>query len=81
MYDPQSPCKCYSLEKIADYLDPPFKSRWFGDIELLRRIGGRNSENQCFEFVMNGWEDKKDGALRIRSLFRVFLDFFKAYWG
>jgi len=76
-YDPQSPCKAYRLESIQNGLKEKFKSRWFGDVELLYRLRKMNLELKCKEFVLEEWHDKPHGKLAIRSIFKVALDLTK----
>lgn len=76
-YDPQSPCKVYNLKSIHDNLNKRFKSRWFGDVELLFRSRNNRKPLVCKEFLLEEWEDKPDGKLRIISVFKVFTDLLK----
>ena len=76
-YDPQSPCKVYNLKSIQDHLIKKFKSRWFGDVELLFRSRNNRKPLVCREFLLEEWQDKPDGKLKIISVFKVFADLIK----
>jgi glycosyltransferase involved in cell wall biosynthesis len=76
-YDPQSPCKVYKVSSIQSALQRRFKSRWFGDVELLYRLKKAKHDVICKEFVLNDWQDKPDGKLGIRSVFSVIWDLIK----
>ena len=76
-YDPQSPCKVYRLKSIQDDLIKNFKSRWFGDVELLYRSRNNGKPLRCKEFLLEEWHDKPDGNLKISSVFQVLTDLVK----
>lgn len=77
IYDPQSPCKVYNLNRVSPFLDSPFRTRWFGDLELIIRIRNANETISIFEFPLTYWRDLPDGALGIRSSFKVILELCK----
>jgi dolichyl-phosphate beta-glucosyltransferase len=75
IYDPQSPCKVYKVQEVLPYLHRKFETKWFGDIELLGRIG--KSSNQVFEFPLESWRDMKGGKLSISKALFVVIDLIK----
>ena len=78
IYDPMSPLKAYRLSSlgILDYYKP--RTKWFGEIELLRFIYAARNENFCLvEVPMHHWRDKAGGHLGIRSFFAISLDYIR----
>lgn len=77
-YDIQSPCKVYRLSLIIDELQLPFKTKWFGDVELILRLKGKNQKVlEVHEFPLNYWRDVPEGNLGMKSVLKVLLDLFK----
>jgi glycosyltransferase involved in cell wall biosynthesis len=76
-YDPQSPCKAYKLKSVIPLLNKPLKTRWFGDIELLRRARKSEQKIKTTEFTLEEWKDVPDGKIKLGSLFAVAVDFLK----
>jgi len=77
IYDPQSPCKVYNLNEVSPFLVSPFRTRWFGDLELIIRIRNENKKYSIVEFPLTYWRDLPGGALSFRSSLKVLLDLYK----
>ena len=75
VYDPQSPCKVYKIQEVSPYLHRKFETKWFGDIELLGRIG--KDSNQVYEFPLLRWNDIEGGKLSISRALIVVIDLIK----
>jgi dolichyl-phosphate beta-glucosyltransferase len=77
-YDIQSPCKVYRLNLIIDELQLPFKTKWFGDVELILRLKGKSQKVlEVHEFPLSYWRDVPEGNLGLKSALKVFLDLLK----
>lgn len=77
-YDIQSPCKVYNLNLIIQELQSPFKTKWFGDVELILRLKGKNQKFlEVHEFPLNYWRDVPEGNLGMKSALKVLLDLMK----
>jgi glycosyltransferase involved in cell wall biosynthesis len=77
MYDTQSPLKIYNLEICKLLENHRFRTRWFGDVEIIlgnqlyfRKAGIR-------EFPLDNWVDISQGYFTVRNYHEVFFDLLK----
>lgn len=77
MYDTQSPLKIYNLDVCANLLNHKFKTRWFGDVEIILARKSYFEENGIREFVLVNWIDISGGHFTIRKYHEVVLDLLK----
>ena len=71
IYDPQSGFKLFRVsEKLRLSLSKPFKTRWFGDIELITNLWSLSSL-VIKECPVTEWKDVKGGNLKISSVFAI----------
>ena len=78
VYDTQCGAKLLKRELVSELLERPFVTKWFFDVELLRRCikkYGRNEvEKHVTEVPLKKWVDT--GSSKV-NLFRCMLDFIK----
>lgn len=75
MYDPQSPCKVYKRNQVLPALKDTFRTKWFGDLELILRIDAI----KIYEFPLNFWRDVPSGKLGYKSILGVLTDLFRLF--
>ena len=74
MYDTQSPLKIYNLDVCADLLNHDFKTRWFGDVEIILSRKSYFEKNGIREFALSNWVDIAGSHFTIRRYHEVVLD-------
>lgn len=81
-YDPQSPCKIFRCSKLKESLDHPFKTRWFGEVELLTRMmtGNNSQQIRLKEFPILSWNDVDGSHFNLRSISNVVFDLIRVHF-
>lgn len=78
VYDTQCGAKLYAKESIRAITAEKFVTRWFFDVEILRRLlmfyGRERIVNSSFELPLLSWEDKKGSKI---NYLRCLYDFIK----
>ena len=76
VYDTQCGAKIFTAEAASAAFDKPFVTRWFFDVEVIRRLQRlRSSEDPgVLEYPVGCWIDAPGSKV---SYFRAFLDFLK----
>ena len=77
MYDTQSPLKIYNLEICQFLRNYKFRTRWFGDVEIILSNKVYFQKTGIREFALDSWEDVSDGYFTKRNYFKVFFDLFR----
>ena len=76
VYDTQCGAKIFSAEAAHALFEKKFVSKWFFDVEILRRmlkIYGKDQVLQrSLEYPLNKWQDRKGSKIRY---FSAFIDF------
>jgi dolichyl-phosphate beta-glucosyltransferase len=71
IYDPQSGLKIFKVsENLKSSLSLPFKTKWFGDVELISRLWAFQ-DLEIRESPLATWKDVDGGNLKISSVFAV----------
>lgn len=73
MYDPQTPCKIYNLKLLKNSYLTEFRTRWFSDVELIKRLP-LELQNSIYEFPMKDWRDVPEGHLKIISFPKILME-------
>lgn len=77
VYDTQCGAKFYAAETIEEVFQTPFVTRWFFDVEILKRlirIYGRDKViEDCFEYPLHCWEDKSGSKIRLFAVLKDFI--------
>lgn len=78
VYDTQCGAKIYHIRTIGNVFHRPFVTKWFFDVEILRRLinvyGKENIINNAIEYPLHCWIEKTGSKLR---LFAVLWDFIR----
>ena len=79
MYDPQSPCKWFRVDRaFARAVARPCSSRWFGEAELLARLSDTHARSGglvVVEYPLTSWHDAEGGHLSPRKFPSIVQDF------
>lgn len=71
IYDMQSGLKIFKVsEHFLDAINLPFKTRWFGDVELYLRLCV-NGPNPVYELPIASWTEISGGKLSLRNVFEI----------
>jgi len=70
MYDPQTPCKIYNLKLLKDSYLTVFRTSWFSDVELIKRLPSE-LKNSIYEFPMKDWRDVPAGHMKLVSFPKI----------
>ena len=73
-YDPQTGFKIFYLNKeISTLFDEKFRTRWFFDIEIIRRWERlKGNKIKIWEEPVASWSDVKGSKVNIFQYFRIF---------
>jgi hypothetical protein len=77
MYDTQSPLKIYNLEICRFLHNHKFRTRWFGDVEVILKNKDYFQLMGIREFAIEHWVDKAEGYFTFRNYHQVLIDLFK----
>ena len=75
-YDPQSGFKIFKVQRsLLKSLESPFRTRWFGDIEILTRLKKFSSAPlKIWEEPVLGWQDVQGSKIRFRGSLLIFIE-------
>lgn len=75
-YDPQSGFKIFKVQpSLLKSLENPFRTRWFGDIEILHRLKKFSSSTpKIWEEPVLGWQDVQGSKIRFKQLFVILFE-------
>ena len=77
VYDTQCGAKFYASETIGKVFNTPFATKWFFDVEILKRLlriyGKDRVIEDCFEYPLHCWEDKSGSKIRLFTVLKDFI--------
>ncbi|MBR7120682.1 MAG: glycosyltransferase [Lentisphaeria bacterium] len=77
VYDTQCGAKIFASEMIPFLFDRPFVTKWFFDVEILRRMISRYGKEQLLakslEYPLSGWIDQKGSKINYFSALKDFI--------
>lgn len=77
VYDTQCGAKIFSADAVPAVFGKKFSTRWFFDVEILRRMlniyGKEELLKRSMEFPLHSWSDKSGSKIRYFSAFIDFL--------
>ena len=77
VYDTQCGAKLYAREEITAVTSRPFVTRWFFDVEILKRMKDRHGRsamiNNCYELPLQQWNEIVGSKLKYAATLKDFI--------
>jgi dolichyl-phosphate beta-glucosyltransferase len=74
-YDSQCGAKLFSREVVASIFEKSFLSKWFFDLEILKRM----KQNEVIEYPLLEWREIRGSKLKPLDSLRMYWDLFKIW--
>jgi dolichyl-phosphate beta-glucosyltransferase len=68
IYDTQCGAKIFNRSILNEISDQPYKTKWFFDVEIIRRINQKNNSYRAMEIPLKLWKNGKHSKISIFSL-------------
>ena len=77
VYDTQCGAKIFASGLAGDIFSRPFVTKWFFDVEILRRMinryGRETVTEKSFEYLLDHWQDEKGSKIKYFSALKDFI--------
>jgi len=76
IYDTQCGAKIFNRSILNEIIEEPYKTKWFFDVEIIRRINQKNNSYRAMEIPLKLWKSGKQSKIGIFSLPVVVKDLY-----